>query len=382
MRISGGFWCGVSIAIAVGAGFANALPDPTVTGTGISFTGLPAYPGSTVVIRAAFNVAGGAANVTASVEQTSPRPTGPPPPTVILGTFNPGGHTVDVYRYTVPASPPDRICFAVKMSGGAFRDVCMRRGRGLRGSFMDVDSPGQWIAGSSIPAPVASAEKPDLRITGRLDLGTDLRIDNIGRGTAYGVRAIRECFVDGVWVPSGPAFGEKSTLGPGAFIPLRIGRLAKSIGPFPAGTTKVRIVVDPENRTDETREDNNVLEVATLADLRIADFFAFGYKDELRVRFKITNTGVNDAGRFAWDISLLMNGEWRSFKGETVAGLQAGGQVDKIVLIGMILRGVYYIPDNRGYGSSEVNLRLRVDGLNQVPESNEGDNTSETAIRR
>ncbi|GEM_PF-3058538 len=349
-----------------------------MTGVSVHFTPHPVKVGETTRISVRFTVTEGPVNLTATVEQTTPRPVGPPPPTLILGTFNPGDHIVAVYRYTVPASPPERICFNIKITGGEFRNVCLKRKRGTEGWFMSVESYGQWVESALAPAPVPSAEKPDLRIIGNLAIDRILTVQNIGRtSTPSGIdiKVVRECFVEGRWVPSPEWLSMglgKRTLLAGESTELRIGTL---IGQCPLGTTKVRIIVDPRNEIAEMDENNNVVEASTLADLRIVEFRSYypivgirgtpGY----RLYFDISNTGVGNAGPFFWEVSVFGDGVWRSIIGERVEKLDSGKHI--------------VIEKNVGNSIREgERIRLRIDVLNEVPETNERDNVKETIVPR
>ncbi len=359
----------------VAASFSLSFAEGIVTGRSVHFTPHPARTGEIMKISVRVAVGGAPVKLTASVEQTTPRHVGPPPPTVLLGTFHPGDHLVDVYRYNIPASPPERICFSIKITGGEFRNACLKRGRGVSGWFMDVENYGQWVEAAPAPAPVPSAERPDLRISGNLAVDDLFKIENIGRGTAHNVRAVKECFVEERWVRSGGEFGETRMLGPGESVPVRIGKLGRSLGSCPSGTTKVRVVVDPQNEIAEIDENNNVSEASTLADLRIIKFESYypivgvGGTPGYRLNFEISNTGVGDAGSFAWEVSVFRDGEWRSFIGEKIAGLDSGKRVEREKNVGVRVR-------------EGERIRLRVDALNEVPETNEEDNIREATVPR
>jgi hypothetical protein len=143
----------VLVAISVAVTFSLSYAGGRVTGGSVHFAPGFVGAGETMKIGVRFTVTGGPVNLSAVVEQTIPRPVGPPPPTIVFGTFNPGDHIVDVYRYTVPAPPPERICFNIKITGGEFRNVCLR-GRQVRTWRMDVESPGRWVEVPPAPAPV------------------------------------------------------------------------------------------------------------------------------------------------------------------------------------------------------------------------------------
>ncbi len=361
---------GVLVTILVAVTFSLSYAEGRVTGRSVHFTPHLALVGEIVKISVRFTVTERPVNLTAIVEQVTPRRVGPPPPTLVLGTFNPGDHVVDVYRYTVPTSPPERICFNIKITGGEFRNVCLKRGRDTRGWFMDIESYGRWVEAAPIPQPAApSAEKPDLRIVGNLAIDSVLKIENIGRGTAHNVRAVRECFVEGRWVRSGGEFGETRVLGSGQSVPIRIGRLGRLLGPCPSGTTKVRVVVDPRNEIAEMDENNNIMEMDARADLAIVYFFVWSPYYDNNLSIKISNTGVGDAGPFGWDVSVYRDGEWRSFIGESIRGLPSGRSITIRKRTGLAVR-------------EGERVRLRVDGFNEVPETNEDNNFQETTVRR
>ncbi len=371
---------GVLVIISITVPFSLSRAQGRVSDVEIHFTPDAPRGGETVRISASFTVTGDPVNMTATVEQTVPPSQGPPPPLIILGTFNPGNHLVDIWRqYTIPTTPPERLCFNIQLSGGEVQNVCLKRERASDGGwYMQIENRGRWVESAITPSPVPSTEKPDLRVVGNLAVDEVLRIENIGRGTAYNVRARKECFVDGQWVLSGGDFGETRTLGPGQSIPVRIGKLGRSLGQCPSGATKVRVFVDPRNLIDETNENNNTIETSTLADLRIVHFMT-GVRSRRRLRgtrhtpvvkFTISNTGVGDAGPFNWEISVFRDGEWGSFMGERISGLASGKQIS-------VER------DASSLDLGEQNrLRLRLDPFNAVPESNEGDNMKEATMPR
>lgn len=364
----------VPVIMLVTVPFSLLYAQGQVSDMRLRFTPEVARVGEIMKISAAFTVTGGDVNLSATIEQTVPRYSGPPPPLIILGTFNPGSHVVDVYRYDVPTNPPERLCFNIQLTGGEFRNVCLKRVRAVDGGWnLQVASSGQWVGSAVVSSPVPSTEKPDLRIVGNLAVDEVVRIENIGRGTAYDVRARKECFVEGNWVRTGGDFGETRSLGPGQSVPVKIGKLGRSLGRCPSGTSKVRVVVDPGNWISETNENNNVLEASTLADLRIVRFVATARRNRRpgpmytpQVKFTISNTGVGDAGPFVWEISILSGGEWRSFMGERISGLASGKQVT-------IER------DAPSLGSRQQ-IRLQIDPFNTVPESDEADNRREATV--
>jgi hypothetical protein len=371
----------IALLLLLGSMFSLAGQETRVEGRSVYFSPHPAFSGDTMRISIDFSVTGGPANMTAVVEQIIPRPAGPPPATIVLGAFNRGDHVVDVYRYTVPASPPDRLCFNIKITGGEFRDVCLKRGRGGERSFMDIESPGRWTS-TPAPATAASTEKPDLRIVGNLSVDETVRVENIGRASAAYIRLQRECFVAGRWVPS-TEFENPTTLAPGQSVPFKVGRLASARGPCPAGSAAVRLVVDPRNLIAEMDENNNILEASALPDLRIVDFriveqtlgttrsslgqsvvVGFG------LDFEISNTGTGDAVRFAWEVSVFRDGQWRSFIGERVQKLASGQHFKKEKV------------DVSRHVREGERVRLSIDALNEVPESHEDDNTRESVVKR
>ncbi|MEW6609315.1 MAG: CARDB domain-containing protein [bacterium] len=368
------FVMGVVVSMVVGATFSLTYAEGRVTGRTVHFTpSRPVWIGEIVKISVGITVTGGPVNLTAIVEQTTPRHVGPPPPTIVLGTFNPGDHIVDVYRYTIPSVPPERICFTIKIPGGEFRNVCLKRRRSAPGDVMgewhmDIESSGKWVA---LPAPAtvpfSSTEKPDLRIVGRLDMDRIIRVENIGRAPVNYVRVGKECFVEGRWVQT-VEFEKPQVLPQGGSIPFSVGRLASARGPCPAGTTKVRLIVDPRNEIDEMNENNNMVEASTLADLRIVDFDCRPHNRVYTLFIKISNTGVGNAGPFTWDVSVHRDGEWGSFIGQRQRGLDSGRRVEiSKTVTGLVREG--------------ERLRLRIDGFNEVPEINEDDNFREASVR-
>jgi len=371
-------WLGTCVALLLVPGSILMFggQEGRVEGRGVYFSPHPAAQGETMRITVGFQVTGGPISLTASVEQTTPRSSGPPPATLVLGSFNAGERTADVYRYTVPASPPERLCFTIKMTGGEFRDVCLKRVRGSRGWTMDIEIAGRWFSVPS-PVPSSSTEKADLRIVGDLALDDTVRVENIGRAAAPYIRVQKECWVEERWAPS-TEFESPKPLLPGQSLPFRVGRLAGARGPCPAGSTKVRLVVDSRNLIAEMNENNNALEASTLADLRIVDFriiqeglgaTATSALVGFGLNFELSNTGTGDAGAFAWEVSVFRDGEWRSFIGERVPGLAAGRHFSKAKI------------DVSRHVREGERVRLRVDPLNQVPETNEADNARESVVR-
>ncbi len=369
----------VLVFILTAITFSLSFAEGRVIGRSVHFTPYPVKVGETTRITVRFTVTGAPVNLTATVEQTIPRYEGPPPPTIILGTFNPGEHGVDIFRYTVPASPPEKICFNIKMTGGEFRNVCLKRGKGSTGWYMTVDSFGQWIEAIPTPvqAPVPTTEKPDLRIVGNLAIDRVLSIQNIGRAptpSGIDIDVVRECFVEGRWVPSPEWLSMglgKRTLLAGESTDLRLGTL---MGQCPAGTTKVRVIVDPRNKIDEMDENNNMLEANVMANLKIVHFSTFypivgiGGTPGFRVSFEIKNTGIGDAGSFIWEISVFRDGQWRSFIGERITKLNSGENIEITRNVGESIR-------------EGERIRLRVDVLNEIPEIQEDDNIREIIVR-
>ncbi|MEW6606456.1 MAG: CARDB domain-containing protein [bacterium] len=372
---------GVLVSIFVAVTFSLCYAEGRVRGIGVYFTPERAPVGDNIRISIKFAVTGEPIvnNMGVVVRQTSPRYVGPPPPVIIVsGPFNPGEHIVDVYRYTVPTSPPARICFDIEIPGGKFRDVCLKRGRGREGWWMTVEGRGRWVetVPTPRPAPVPSAEKPDLRIVGDL-VDKVLTIQNIGRAPTparVDIEVVRECFVEGRWVPSPEWLSMglgKRTLLAGESTKLRLGTL---LGQCPSGSTKVRVVVDPRNQIAEMDENNNVVEASSLADLRIIAFTCDLNNHSYALQCMISNTGVGDAGPFGWEISVFRDGGWRSFEGGRIARLNARRRTS-IFRSSLQMRSAVQVGDR---------LRLRIDPLNEVPETNESaeDNSRETIVVR
>lgn len=337
---------------------------------------LPARPGTMVEIRVRFAVEGGPMTLTARAEQTTVA-SGPPPPTLVLGGLDPGEYTRVVHSFTVPNPILGRLCFTIHIGPGELRGLCLRKATDAAGaSLLELENRGTWGGSTSAPRPVPSMEKPDLKLVGNIAVDDTIRLENVGEGTAYNIHIKKQCFVDGRWLPAG---GDKEirTLGPGGSIPLPIGRLGRmAFGPCASNATLVRIVADPGNLIDELDETNNVLESGSLPDLRIASFeiqrvSAVG-SGAYRAVFRVHNAGPGDAPSFAWEISVNRRQDggagapaWMSFVGKRTAALAAGQSVTIVEEIRFGLR--YYDP-----------LRLRVDPLGQILESDEGNNSRET----
>lgn len=371
----------LALLLFLQSGAVCAVLEGRVEGEGVYFTPHPARSGEGMRISVGFNVTGGPVSLSAEVQQTVPRYTGPPPPTIVLGSFNPGRHTAVVYHYTVPASPPERFCVDIKMTGGLWRDVCLKRGRSPDGYYMDVESAGRWVS-TPMPAGPASTEKPDLRIVGNLYVDEVVRVENIGRAPTAHIRMEKECFVGGRWA-STTEFENPATLSPGQSVEFRVGRMAGARGPCPSGSTKVRLYVDSRNLLPEMEENNNILEASMLADLKIVDFrivqqplriVGSGLNQSILVDFgldfDISNAGPADAGPFTWDVSVFRDGRWGSFVGERVPGLAAGAHFK------------VRARDVAGQVRAGEQVRLRIDGLNEVPEVREDDNTRDSVVRR
>jgi hypothetical protein len=281
---------------------------------------------------------------------------------------------IDVFRYIVPTPAPERACLNISLPGGQLRDVCFKRFKGSDGRWwMDVDTSGHWVEVPSAPAPAGPAPSgsPDLILVGNIMSDSAIRLRNIGMVAATNISVRKACFYRGSWIPVG-GDAETRRLNIGEETTLKIGKLGAGLGTCPPGSTQVRITADPGNRIAELDENNNTLEGGSVADLVVSDFNVY-YKGGHRVSFTVTNTGF-DAGRFGWDVSVLgAGGKWESAMGQNISGLAAGQRLEVDVpapaMTSYVARGGQY-------------TRLRVDALNEVPETNENNNTSNSIAKR
>jgi len=225
------------------------------------------------------------------------------------------------------------------------------------------------------PAAVPSSGSPDLKLVGNIAVDSTVILQNIGTATANNISVRKACFVDGRWVPLG-GDREVRVLGVGAQTTLTIGRLGSRLGPCPSGSTRVRIAADPNNSIRELDENNNVLEVSALLDLAVTEFSVpypipgIGVTPGHHVQFTVTNTGVVDAGRFAWEVSVLVGDRYESLVGSRIAGLAAGRSVSVDTRVA-------------GFAShGGVQARLTVDALNEIAETNEENNRAVTTVTR
>ncbi len=350
-----------------------AAAAPRLIFRSVHYAPKPARPGEIIRISFDVRIEDGPMTPTAQIEEVPRRP-GPPPPTFVLGRLESGDHTIDVFRYTVPDTPPERVCFRIALPGGALRDACLKRIRGAGGRWMmDVDTPGYWTevppAPTAAPSPGGSGT-PDLKMVGNISTQSTVTLQNVGTGPATNVSVRKACFLDGVWRSVG-GDREFRTIDAHAQVILNVGKLGNDFGLCPPGSTRVRVAADPGNRIAELDENNNAVETTPLPDLVLTAFtIPYVAGSGHRLRFSVTNAGGADVGRFTWELRVLQKGVMGKFRESTIAGLAAGQSTNVDVPAGSGIET---------FGGAYANLVL--DPSNAIVELDETNNTRPTNVQ-
>lgn len=221
-----------------------------------------------------------------------------------------------------------------------------------------------------------SPPKQDLIITGMKVLNwenwqTEIIIANIGE-LSWGTFNVKlEAFCNnqwqvlGVWPSDAVAPGQTTVLTAGFNQP-HFQILSKS--------TKLRAVVDPENKIDEKNEGNNTFEIPLnppKADLIITNMKVFSWK-EWATEVTITNTGEAESGACNFKIEAFCNNQWQTVGTWPCGPIKPGQTAEKNVMFPQdtILQVLL----------KSTKLKATIDFNNEVYEKNEANNSFEIPV--